>query len=84
MVRVLEFGAKKYNEQGGHSRNTWNWAKGRGLGIPRVLAACLRHIFARMRGEINDPESGLPHLGHALCCLLFASYYSKNPEKYDQ
>lgn len=83
MVRVLEFGAKKYNE-GGTSREEWNWAKGTGLGIPRVLAACLRHIFARMRGEINDPESGLPHLGHALCCLLFASYYSKNPEKYDQ
>lgn len=83
MVRVLEFGAKKYNE-GGTSREQWNWAKGKGLGIPRVLAACLRHIFARMRGEINDPESGLPHLGHALCCLLFASFYSKNLEKYDQ
>jgi hypothetical protein len=37
----------------------------------RYLKAMIRHIVAFCSGEINDPESGLPHLAHAGCCLLF-------------
>ena len=33
--------------------------------------AALRHIQAYLSGELNDPESGKPHLAHALCCLMF-------------
>lgn len=31
--------------------------------------ACSRHLNAWFEGEDLDPDSGLPHLGHALACL---------------
>lgn len=31
--------------------------------------ACNRHLNAWFEGEDTDPDSGLPHLGHALACL---------------
>lgn len=61
LAQVLTFGADKYAAH--------NWRGG--IAISRLLAALLRHIFAFMRGEDNDPESGLPHLGHAMCCIMF-------------
>jgi hypothetical protein len=62
--RVLTFGAKKYS--------TWNWAKG--LSRTRLLASVLRHLFAYLGGEDLDPETGLLHLDHASCELMFASH----------
>ncbi len=62
IAKVLDFGRKKYNAH--------NWRGGFKWG--RVLAAALRHIFAFLRGEDNDPETGLSHLAHAGCCILFA------------
>lgn len=59
-ARVLNFGADKYgryNFMGGFKRT-------------RLIAACFRHLYAYTWGEDKDPESGLSHLGHALCCLL--------------
>lgn len=70
MAQVLEFGAKKYDR--------WNWTTGGGFKWTRVLASCLRHLFAFMRGEDNDPESGLSHISHAQCNLLFLAYYIRN------
>lgn len=52
-----------------------NWEKGMSWG--RCYAACLRHLWAWWRGEDNDPETGLSHLDHALCCLLFLSTFVK-------
>jgi hypothetical protein len=60
--RVLTFGAKKYAAH--------NWRKG--IAQSRLLGAALRHVFAFLGGEDNDPESGLSHLLHASCCLQFA------------
>ncbi len=60
---VLSFGAKKYAAH--------NWRKG--IARSRLLGAGLRHIFAYLGGEDNDAESGLSHLHHASCCLMFAS-----------
>lgn len=37
----------------------------------RYLAALYRHLTARIGGEKLDPESGLPHMAHAACCVLF-------------
>lgn len=31
--------------------------------------ACRRHLAAWFEGESVDPDSGVPHLGHALACL---------------
>lgn len=65
--RVLGFGAEKYAEH--------NWRGG--LKISRLLGACLRHVFAFLGGENNDPESGESHLYHAGCCLMFAAWMMK-------
>lgn len=65
IAKVLDFGAKKYAAH--------NWRKGMGWG--RLIGALLRHTFAFARGENNDPETGLSHLAHAGCCLLFLLSY---------
>ena len=62
---VLKFGAKKYA--------SWNWAKG--ISYSRLIAALLRHTFAILRGELIDPESGLPHIDHVGCCWMFLSHH---------
>lgn len=71
--KVLAFGAGKYDEH--------NWR--RGIAVSRNLAAALRHTFAALRGEDTDPESGLPHLAHAACDLMFAWWTIKHRPKFD-
>ena len=62
---VLAFGAKKYDAN--------NWRKG--MNHTRLLGASLRHILAYLGGEDKDPESGLSHIAHASCCLMFLLEY---------
>jgi hypothetical protein len=62
IVEVLEYGAQKYSPG--------NWAKVEN-GRERYANAALRHLTAWLEGERCDPESGLPHLAHAGCCILF-------------
>lgn len=66
VVDVLEFGSKKYADN--------NWQK-----VPnaktRYYDAALRHIDAWFNGEIKDSETGLPHLAHAICCLMFLMWF---------
>ncbi len=61
-VKVLTFGAQKYERD--------NWKK-----VPdskrRYFDAMERHIWAYKKGEQMDPESGIHHLAHAMCCLMF-------------
>jgi hypothetical protein len=72
---VLTFGAKKYER--------FNWKKG--IKLSRLLAACLRHVFAFIGGEDKDPETGLSHLYHASACLMFASeLHETKPEMDDR
>lgn len=75
VIDVLGYGAKKYSAD--------NWKK-----VPdarrRYYAACLRHVFAWWQGEERDPESGLPHLAHACCCLLFILEGFSSEEKTTQ
>jgi len=61
LADVLTMGAAKYDAR--------NWEKGFAWG--RSVAALLRHLFAWMRGENKDPESGLSHLAHVLCNAAF-------------
>jgi hypothetical protein len=64
---VLAFGAQKYAEH--------NWRKG--FAWSRPLAAAMRHITAFNDGEDCDPESGLSHLAHASCCIMFLLEFQK-------
>lgn len=59
---VLTYGANKYGEH--NWRNVPN-------SEPRYFNAAMRHMQAWLRGEDTDPESGLPHLAHAACSLIF-------------
>lgn len=61
VARVLTYGAQKYGAE--------NW---RGVERSRYIGAALRHVFAHVRGEKHDPETGESHLAHAACSLLFA------------
>jgi hypothetical protein len=61
VAQVLEFGAKKYEAN--------NWRKG--FDHTRLYSAALRHIMSSLKGEDLDPESGLDHISHAACCVLF-------------
>ncbi len=65
VAKVLHFGAEKYARH--------NWRKG--MDWSRLYDAALRHQVAWIEGESLDPESGLSHLSHSLCCLLFLSTY---------
>jgi hypothetical protein len=60
LARVLTFGAKKYDDH--------NWRKG--FAWSRLDGSLERHLQAWRQGEEIDPESGLPHLGHAYACLM--------------
>jgi hypothetical protein len=42
----------------------------------RLISSTLRHLFAFMRGENQDPETGRSHLAHAICGLLFLLEYT--------
>lgn len=64
LARVRMFGEQKY------SRSNWKL----GFKVTRSCAATLRHIFAFLSGETDDPESGLSHLGHAAASLEHAIY----------
>jgi hypothetical protein len=62
IARVMGFGAQKYAAH--------NWRKG--IQMSRLLDAAMRHLYAYADGESTDPESGLSHLAHAGCCVMFA------------
>lgn len=49
-----------------YGRSNWREA---GVRASIYVDACKRHLNAWMEGEDTDPDSGLPHLAHALACL---------------
>jgi hypothetical protein len=70
---VMAFGAEKYAAH--------NWRKG--FAWSRPLAAAMRHITAFNAGEDKDPESGLSHLAHAACCIMFLLEFEKTHQHLD-
>lgn len=72
IVKVLDYGANKYAAH--------NWAKG--MRWTRCIDAAFRHLSVwadSKRGESNsiDHDTGLSHLAHAACNLLFLIAYEK-------
>lgn len=68
LPKVLEFGSIKY------SRDNWKI----GLDLNEIIDSMSRHLHALIDGEVNDPESGLPHVGHIMCNCMFWSYHYNN------
>lgn len=73
LAKVLTLGAEKYQP--------YNWAKG--IVYSRILGAILRHVFAYLRGESKDPETGLSHIAHAMCNCMFLLHYEKLRPEFD-
>lgn len=71
--KVMTFGMKKYAAH--------NWRGG--ISISRLLGAALRHLWAAVRGEDIDPESGLTHMGHLSCCAMFAFWTLRHKPELD-
>lgn len=71
--KVLDFGAEKYDAH--------NWRKG--IRYTRLIDAMLRHIHAFNDGENTDPESGLSHMAHVGCCVMFLLWMEKNRQDLD-
>ena len=65
---VLTFGAKKYGP------NNWQGVED---AVNRYYAATLRHLMAYRSGDVNDAESGISHLFHAACNLMFLAYFER-------
>lgn len=66
VVEVLRFGANKYGDR--------NWEAG--MDYSRLFGAAIRHLTSWFDGEDVDSETGLSHLAHATCCLLFLLTYT--------
>lgn len=73
VAKVLQFGAEKYEAH--------NWRKG--FVWSRTISAAMRHILAFNSGEDRDPESGLSHVAHAMCCLMFLLEFEKTRPELD-
>lgn len=69
VIGVLEFGASKY------AADNWKTVEN---ARQRYFDASIRHITAWWAGEKYDQESNLPHLAHAVCCLLFLMWFDDN------
>lgn len=67
VAKVLTAGLDKYPER--------NWEPG--MAWSRCYASALRHLFAWWRGEDEDPQTGLSHLAHCACNILFLLEYEE-------
>lgn len=67
VVKVMTFGAQKY------APDNWQLVDD---AQRRYFDAAERHIWQFKLGELTDDESGLPHLAHAICCLMFLYEHS--------
>lgn len=70
VVKVLTHGASKYDR--------FNWEHVEDI---RYQAAALRHISSYMQGEKYDPETGINHLAHAICSLMFLVEFDNKSKK---
>ena len=66
--KVLTFGADKYEPN--------NWQKVEDA-ENRYYAAAMRHLMAWRKGEKTDPESGVSHLYHVACNIMFLQYFER-------
>jgi len=71
IVKVMTYGAKKYSPHG--------WKEGDQIDcMQRYFSAAMRHIKESQKGNLYDEETGLNHLAHAACCVLFMLWHERN------
>lgn len=73
IAEVFTFGAQKYTPN--------NWKGFTPEQREEIKGSLLRHIYAYLEGEENDPESGLSHLAHAGCNLAFMLWFNSKYQK---
>lgn len=69
VAKVLDYGAHKYG-----SRSNWR----KGMKWMELAGSTVRHVSSWIKGDDFDAESGLHHLAHAVCDLLFLLEYHLN------
>lgn len=73
IAKVLDIGAKKYGK--------YNWRKG--IEWSRVISASMRHLTAFNDGQDKDFETGLSHIAHLGCNVMFLLTYEKEHKELD-
>lgn len=66
LAAVLTMGAKKYDA------NNWQQVDDP---FNRYYAALCRHLTAHRMGNVIDKESGLPHISHVACNVMFLHHF---------
>lgn len=72
VTAIREYGCQKYHDPE-------NWRK---VEPQRYRDALYRHWLAYLKGEKNDPESGLPHLWHLVTNGSFLIEMEANPDDF--
>lgn len=72
VTAIREYGCQKYQDPE-------NWRK---VEPQRYRDALYRHWLAYLKGEKNDPESGLPHLWHLVTNGSFLIEMEVNPDDF--
>lgn len=71
IVKIREYGVAKYKDP-----ESWKAVPD---GTKRYKQALARHFIAWLGGEELDKESGLPHIDHMACNIMFIKYLQKEP-----
>ena len=72
VIKVLMWGEKHYD------RDNWQLVENARL---RYYNAAMRHITTWFEGKKADSDTKLPHLAHAICCLIFLMWFDKKGYK---
>ena len=73
LARVLTNGAVEYEDH--------NWRKG--ISMSRLIASSYRHLTAINGGEDVDPQFGLLHAAHLMCCAMFIAEQTLQRPEFD-
>ena len=65
LAKVMAHGAEKYSD------NTWQNVPD---AVERYHGAIRRHLCELKKGNLTDPDSGLPHTAHVSANAMFLSY----------
>ena len=72
IANILTMGANKY------APNSWQHIED---GKNRYYAALRRHLNAWREGEKTDQESGISHLAHVACNIMFLMHFEREEQK---